>query len=444
MPIDPLKLIVGASDDADMVVREPTVSKRHCELRWTGTVWILEDLASTNGTFVDGKRIAAPTEINENTKVTLGRGVNLPLDFLRERVAAIRSPITPSANLAQEHSLSNGRNNTPAVRTNSKPWPMHAIIPLVGGMLLILASVFIFRRSGATPDEGTANARTIETTPSAPPITEGPVLKPSGTQQSSLSPEILPSAPLKSVDQSPYWGLILRAKDGKSQRLLGTAIAISPRLLLTTASLIDAAQQVREEYPFLLMQACSEKSTPIPALNIRLHPSYTAAKNKREVFERELDARLAKAAQDEVPSEEEALGWSKRWEAIVSEITVCDLAIIELPKDLPDLQPVERGDLDAQEIRKTTGVPMIIPSPFLERGPSEFFLEIAAQGVEGEKTEKSPIEIEVDLVAGISAVSMACINRSGQFVGICAKMNPEYADGVRQRCVVIPIVEFWK
>lgn len=42
---------------ADLVVADPNVSRRHAELTYTGSDWTLEDLNSTNGTFVNNRRI---------------------------------------------------------------------------------------------------------------------------------------------------------------------------------------------------------------------------------------------------------------------------------------------------------------------------------------------------------------------------------------------------
>ena len=49
---------IGSSPANDVVLNDPTVSRRHCEIRFTPTGCLLRDLGSTNGTFVFGFRLA--------------------------------------------------------------------------------------------------------------------------------------------------------------------------------------------------------------------------------------------------------------------------------------------------------------------------------------------------------------------------------------------------
>ena len=43
---------------ADVVLRDPNVSRRHAQLTYTGSDWSIEDLNSTNGTLVNNRRIS--------------------------------------------------------------------------------------------------------------------------------------------------------------------------------------------------------------------------------------------------------------------------------------------------------------------------------------------------------------------------------------------------
>ena len=53
--------VIGSRADCDVVVDSPLASGRHCQLTQTPDGLVLEDLGSTNGTYVDGNRITAAT-----------------------------------------------------------------------------------------------------------------------------------------------------------------------------------------------------------------------------------------------------------------------------------------------------------------------------------------------------------------------------------------------
>jgi pSer/pThr/pTyr-binding forkhead associated (FHA) protein len=58
-PIPLLKkhLIIGRREPADIVLRFPNVSSRHCELFVDQGTWVVKDLGSSNGTKINGVRI---------------------------------------------------------------------------------------------------------------------------------------------------------------------------------------------------------------------------------------------------------------------------------------------------------------------------------------------------------------------------------------------------
>ena len=51
------KVVVGRSSRCDVTLGEPTVSRRHLELRALDGAWLAVDLASTNGTWLMGQRL---------------------------------------------------------------------------------------------------------------------------------------------------------------------------------------------------------------------------------------------------------------------------------------------------------------------------------------------------------------------------------------------------
>ena len=63
--------LVGRSATAHLRLDEPMISGEHATLRWNGRVWEIHDLASRNGTTLDGRRLAA------GERATLARGAIL-------------------------------------------------------------------------------------------------------------------------------------------------------------------------------------------------------------------------------------------------------------------------------------------------------------------------------------------------------------------------------
>lgn len=64
--------VVGRGSEADVVVDDTGVSRRHLELRVTPSGVIATDLGSTNGTFVEGHRVEAATLLDGN-QIMIGR-----------------------------------------------------------------------------------------------------------------------------------------------------------------------------------------------------------------------------------------------------------------------------------------------------------------------------------------------------------------------------------
>ena len=63
---------LGRSIDCDCVVENPSVSRRHAELRRVGERWLLRDLGSRNGTRLNGVLVTAEAEARPGDYVSLG------------------------------------------------------------------------------------------------------------------------------------------------------------------------------------------------------------------------------------------------------------------------------------------------------------------------------------------------------------------------------------
>ncbi|HUA92460.1 MAG TPA: FHA domain-containing protein [Terracidiphilus sp.] len=82
---------VGSSPACDIVINQPTVSAEHCRLGLHNTQYVLEDLGSTNGTYVNGQRLAprTPVYVSRGDQITLGPNLAFPWPVTRERSGSV-------------------------------------------------------------------------------------------------------------------------------------------------------------------------------------------------------------------------------------------------------------------------------------------------------------------------------------------------------------------
>lgn len=65
--------VLGRSRECDITLNDPNVSRKHAEIRPDGRGgWLVEDLGSTNGVKVNGRRIGGPTELESGDRLALG------------------------------------------------------------------------------------------------------------------------------------------------------------------------------------------------------------------------------------------------------------------------------------------------------------------------------------------------------------------------------------
>lgn len=72
--------VVGRSSDVDVVLVEEMVSRQHARVGFRGGALTVEDLGSTNGTFVNGERIRESTVLRVGDLIHIGTSVLLVVD----------------------------------------------------------------------------------------------------------------------------------------------------------------------------------------------------------------------------------------------------------------------------------------------------------------------------------------------------------------------------
>jgi serine/threonine protein kinase len=74
--------VIGRGAEADIRIETPLISRAHARLTIQDLECLIEDLGSSNGTFVDGERIGAVTVLRPDERVMLGPSVTLEFRHL--------------------------------------------------------------------------------------------------------------------------------------------------------------------------------------------------------------------------------------------------------------------------------------------------------------------------------------------------------------------------
>ncbi|SRR5688572_30830471 len=68
-------ILIGRGNDAAIRLDDDYVSTRHARIAASGDQWYVEDLGSTNGTYLGTQRITAPTTIGLGAQVRIGKTI---------------------------------------------------------------------------------------------------------------------------------------------------------------------------------------------------------------------------------------------------------------------------------------------------------------------------------------------------------------------------------
>ena len=65
-------MTIGRSNESGLVIRDDYTSTHHARLLLWADGWVIQDLDSTNGTFLNGTRVLVPTHVPVNTPIRIG------------------------------------------------------------------------------------------------------------------------------------------------------------------------------------------------------------------------------------------------------------------------------------------------------------------------------------------------------------------------------------
>ena len=73
--LDGKPILIGRADDSTLVLDDDYASTRHARLSLRGDDWYVEDLGSTNGTYLDRAKVTAPLRVRLGVPIRIGKTV---------------------------------------------------------------------------------------------------------------------------------------------------------------------------------------------------------------------------------------------------------------------------------------------------------------------------------------------------------------------------------
>lgn len=117
-PLDGDQLTIGRDSSNAVAINDAEVSRKHSRLSFQGGKYVIEDLGSTNGTFVNGQRLAGPVVLKAGDVVSLGEQIVLMYDAIN---------MDPGATMAVSRKAT--RMEPPPVQQHQAAAPVYAPAP---------------------------------------------------------------------------------------------------------------------------------------------------------------------------------------------------------------------------------------------------------------------------------------------------------------------------
>jgi pSer/pThr/pTyr-binding forkhead associated (FHA) protein len=97
-PIESTQITIGREQVTDIAISDPEISRRHAHIFLQGVNYVIEDLGSTNGTYVNGQRLVGPYILRPGELITLGENTHLLFEAVvgdPDATVAASKPVAP-------------------------------------------------------------------------------------------------------------------------------------------------------------------------------------------------------------------------------------------------------------------------------------------------------------------------------------------------------------
>lgn len=151
-PLEGDQLTVGRDATNGVAINDAEVSRRHARLNFQGGKYVIEDLGSTNGTFVNGQRLTGPHVLKPGDVVAFGEQIVLMYDAANidpgATIASPRQAMRPLASapapVAPPPPTQNYAGQVPGAYISPKKTNLAPIIIVVGVFLFICVCAGFF------------------------------------------------------------------------------------------------------------------------------------------------------------------------------------------------------------------------------------------------------------------------------------------------------------
>lgn len=318
--------IVGARDTCDIVIDEPTVSGEHCRLEFEDGRVFIEDLQSTNGTFINGERIYKKKQIHPDALVTLGRNVTMPMP---SQLSGPKAP--PQAPKERSAAVGSG---------DEAPFPAHLLIAGgIGATVLLLIILFaIVALSGSSKGNGSAGNNSEE----VGLVDPGPGEKdPEAKKEVVVPPKDTPPPQEKVVQHSPEEAIyVLAVADANREQpyRIATGIAIGPHSILTTGTAQTISELAKQRFPSLVLLGPKK----LTITQFVPHPTYLEAMKEGDGAEAKFHGIFSQVDMNDISAElKKTLEDAYRHFMVIAEKPHhYDVAIIHVREPLPYWLPL--------------------------------------------------------------------------------------------------------
>lgn len=320
--------IVGARDTCDIVVDQPTVSGEHCRLEFDEGRVFIEDLQSTNGTFVNGERIFKRKQIHPDALVTLGKSVTMPMPSQLSTPAAPPKRPTPPPEPSPQNT------------EEELSFPLHLLIgSSVAAAVLVLLVVLVIVLWGGNSDPTITDTDSTSIENQDDGSTAANTVKIDPSQSNPVSQTVTPTG---KREDAIY--VIAVANADKSQIFrIGTGVAVGPHTILTSSTVNMVSKLLSEKFPQVILlgdkQLTITKFTP--------HPTYVASFEEAEQAKAKFDqiyAKIESTNMDQLSDEltqtlEDAY---RNYMIIAEKPSHYDVAAIQVQESLPYWLPIAK------------------------------------------------------------------------------------------------------